>query len=74
MQFLSKAKTLEYLSKKLKTVTVPKYYYFNVGEYNKHKKNYPKNSKNSREKLQLDLPQFMRIAKINLWQDIFYQN
>ena len=36
MQFFSKAKTLEYLSKKLKTAMVPKYYYFNVREYQKN--------------------------------------
>ncbi len=37
MQFISKAKTLEYLSKKLKIATVPKFYHFTVNSYLQNK-------------------------------------
>ena len=49
MQFIMKAKTLEYLSKKLKIATVPKFYHFTVNSYlqNKNKiiKKFKKNLK-----------------------------
>ena len=58
MQFLSKAKTLEYLSKKLKTVFVPNIIILMLENTINIKKKLSKKFKKLREKLQLDLPQF----------------